>query len=323
MTMLNRLFPLIISLALVWFLLSRIELSDIPQVLAAINPYVLIVLLFLYGAIYVLQSLRFHLLLERRIGIRDLFAITCVHTLTNNILPARTGELSYIYLVKKYGLGSGQGIASLITARVLDLFVVALLFSLSSSMIGKTTHSFQTLVTTITLGSALLVSLLTGIIILREKVLREFNRATRAARLDKLSPVQYISRKLDETVDSFNQMNQRSTVKAGALTLILWSLTYVILYVLSRELGITLRIHELIFTFTLLTLSNVLPIRSIAGFGIVEGVWAFALINFNIPENTAIATGFGIHLIVLGYQIAFGLYGLIKAYPQMNRRAEG
>ena len=319
MTLMNRLFPLIISLALVWFLLSRIELSDIQEVLAAVNPYVLIGLLFLYGGVYALRSLRFHLLLERRISIRDLFVVTCVHTLTNNILPARTGELSYVYLVKKYGLGSGHGIASLITARVLDLFVVASMFFLSSTMISKSTHGFQTLVMTITVGSALLVSLLTGIILLREKVLRAFNGLARLTHLEKLSSVQYLSRKLDETVDSFNQMTYENIIKASVLSLILWSISYVILYILSTELGIALRIHELIFTFALLTLSNVLPLRSVAGFGIVEGVWAFALINFNVPENTAIATGFGIHLLVLGYQIAFGIYGLIKAYPLLNR----
>ena len=107
-------------------------------------------------------------------------------------------------------------------------------------------------------------------------------------------------------------MKTRNVIISGVVTLTMWIITCSSWILLVRGIGINLTFFELIFAFSFMSLANILPVRSFAGFGIVEGIWAFTLINFGIPENTAIATGFSIHLIILGYQILFGFFGIIS-----------
>ena len=81
-----------ITVALLAILLSQIRIADIINTLAGIDPLYLIVGFVLYACTYFFRALRFHILLNRAVGIRDLFNIVCVHNMVNNILPARTGE---------------------------------------------------------------------------------------------------------------------------------------------------------------------------------------------------------------------------------------
>ncbi|WP_269849783.1 lysylphosphatidylglycerol synthase transmembrane domain-containing protein [Methanosarcina horonobensis] len=84
---------------------------------------------FLYVLSYLLRGLRFHILLDKKISLTDLFHIVCVHNMVNSILPARSGELSYIYILKKYhDKSTGEGVATLMVARVLDFITISLLF---------------------------------------------------------------------------------------------------------------------------------------------------------------------------------------------------
>ena len=75
---------IVITIALVAILLSQIQISDIITTLAGINPLYLIAGFVLYVCCYFFRALRFHILLNREIGIRDLFNIVCVHNMANN-----------------------------------------------------------------------------------------------------------------------------------------------------------------------------------------------------------------------------------------------
>jgi len=67
------------------------------------------------------------------VGIRDLFKIVCVHNMMNNLLPARTGEVSYIYLINKvHERDISEGIATLVVARVFDFIVISGIFFVQS-----------------------------------------------------------------------------------------------------------------------------------------------------------------------------------------------
>ena len=65
------------------------------------------------------------------------------------------------------------------------------------------------------------------------------------------------------------------------------------------------------FALVSLTIVNSLPLRGFAGFGTTEGVIAAVFIGFGISVDSAILTGFGLHLIMLLFQIIFGLFGLL------------
>jgi uncharacterized protein (TIRG00374 family) len=81
----------VITIALVAILLSQIQIADVITTLASINPLYLIAGFILYTCSYFFRGLRFHILLNREVGLRDLFNIVCVHNMVNNILPSLLG----------------------------------------------------------------------------------------------------------------------------------------------------------------------------------------------------------------------------------------
>jgi len=82
----------LITVALLAILLSQINVRDVVTTLSSISPVYLVVGFFLYACSYFFRTLRFWILLNKEVGIRDLFKIVCVHNMMNNLLPARTAR---------------------------------------------------------------------------------------------------------------------------------------------------------------------------------------------------------------------------------------
>lgn len=89
----------VITIVLVAVLLSQVSIGDVAKTLASIDLVYLIIGFILYLSSYFFRALRFHILLNNKVSIKDLFSIVCVHNMANNILPARTGEVFVIYVV--------------------------------------------------------------------------------------------------------------------------------------------------------------------------------------------------------------------------------
>ena len=81
-----------------------------------------------YTASYLFRSLRFRTLLgEEAPRLPHLFCVVAVHNLLNQVLPVRTGELSYVVLLRnRFHVASAAGVATLAAARALDALALAL-----------------------------------------------------------------------------------------------------------------------------------------------------------------------------------------------------
>ena len=122
----------VITLFFVAILFTQISPGDIVKTLSQINPLCLIAGFFLYTGCYIFRTARFYYLLNREIPVPDLFPVVCLHNVINMVLPAKTGELSYVYLVNKHhGRTIGEGIATLLIARIFDIISISVLFLVS------------------------------------------------------------------------------------------------------------------------------------------------------------------------------------------------
>lgn len=61
----------------------------------------------------------------------DLFLINSANIMFNNILPARTGELSWFYYAKRLGMNLSTSLLAFVVARLYDLLALGFLLSLS------------------------------------------------------------------------------------------------------------------------------------------------------------------------------------------------
>ena len=133
--MLSRIRPytkyiaLLITIFLVVLLFTQVSVQNVIYTLIHINPAYLLAGFALYTCSYLFRAWRFRILLDDKVTMKDLFHIECVHNMMNNLLPARTGELSYIYLLKKVpNRTTGEGLATLVVARIFDFIALAILF---------------------------------------------------------------------------------------------------------------------------------------------------------------------------------------------------
>ena len=83
---------LIITIGLLAILFSQIKLSDVVEILTKIKPAYLVIGFILYAFSYFLRALRFHILLNKEVGIKELFSIVSIHNLALNIFPAPRGS---------------------------------------------------------------------------------------------------------------------------------------------------------------------------------------------------------------------------------------
>ena len=125
---------ILITIVLVFLLLSQIDIGDILSVLSRFSLYSFLTVAFVLFLIYSLKATRYHLLISS--SIPSLFNVAALHSLYRELLPANTGELSYFYFMKKNGVKAGDSIVGFITVRVLDFIIVALIFFASMLFIG-------------------------------------------------------------------------------------------------------------------------------------------------------------------------------------------
>jgi uncharacterized protein (TIRG00374 family) len=236
--------------------------------------------------------------------------------MANNILPARTGEVSYVYLSKKlHNVPTGEGIATLMMARVFDFITISLIFFVSAIFIQDLPDITGKIIWVI-VGLLVLVLLFFLALVFFGEIFVDMIRKV-ANRINALqfSLVQYLLRKGDETVQSFKLMKSKKLFGWVFITsMMLWCSQYSMLYILANAMNISLAFWCMIFALTFVFFTTILPIQSIGGFGIIEGGWALGFMVMGISKNVAIASGFSIHIIILIFTLVIGVLGFINIY---------
>ena len=294
-----------ISAVLIAILLSQVQIADIIVTIAKIDIPYLIAGFILYACSYLFRALRFYALLHGRIGLRDLFSIVCIHNMMNNLLPARTGELSYIYLVR-HRIAVSDGIASLMIARVFDLIAISTLFFIAAISSRNLPDAISRSLPYI---ATLMLIAISSLFLIAYKGSFVQNLRHR----QKIKILKFLAEKLEEIIESFDMIKSKNVViYCFFSSMVIWVCLYFTVYVLLISVNVNLSLKLIILGATFSLLINILPIPSIGNFGPYEGVWALAFFSFGLPKIKAISTGFMIHIVITIYYLILGCYGFIK-----------
>ena len=313
---LAKIVAFVITIILVAILLSQVEIGDVVSTLADIDPIHVIIGFILYACSYYFRALRFHILLNKEVRLRDLFNIVCVHNMVNNILPARTGELSYIYLLKKlHNKKTGEGIATLFVARVFDFISISLLFLVSAFMMHELPKMIIKSVWVIALFFGLIAIFLIALLLFGKSFLNLVKIFFERFNWDKKHFADYLLRKGEETVESFEKIKISGKILIIVLILNsfgIWLLLYSLNYILVRAMDINLSYFEVVFASTFAVFTTILPIQGIGGFGTLESGWTVGFIAVGVTKEVAISSGFGFHIILWLYFVILGCWGLFR-----------
>jgi hypothetical protein len=232
--------------------------------------------------------------------------------MTNNILPARTGEMSYIYLLKKYhDRTTGEGAATLITARAFDIITIALFFLLSAVLVRNLPNIMMKALWAIAFITSIVVIALLILLYRGDSFIRMLKKTAVHFKLDKRRFVDYIFQKVDEMMESFSCMRPRQFIWVTLLSIGIWFTLYSINYVLVTAMGLNLAFEAVLLASTFALITTLLPLQGIMGFGTIEGGWVIGFMGSGVAKEVAISSGFSVHIISIFYFMILGLMGLI------------
>lgn len=308
---------------LVYYLLSKIDIVDIKNAFINIyKPSLIAGLLVMMASNYFRSYRKTILVGSDRIGMGDMFLVALIRNAFNMVLPARTGEISYIYiLTRRFRFPLEIGVSTLMVVLIFDLVIVFSLIIISIIIVGINTYAISSVSVIIIAAVLFILSLLIlfylstilgFFLIFYEKILKKY----------KVSDERIIYRIYNKLID-INE-NIKIIRKRGiywkvylssiAIRLLKFTAYYLIIYAIMRPMGYdfaNLSYWVILLATAAAEISAVLPTHALAGYGTYEGAFAFAFVILGFSEGISIVTGFGFHTIVLLFTVALGIISMI------------
>jgi len=295
-------FSILITAGILFFLLLQISFKDLYALLRTIDPLWAALGSIAYLLATLFRALRFKWLLHSKgIPFSDLFRITAFYHLSLMVLPSKLGELSYPYLLKKISaMNVTEGLASLIVSRVYDFFIIlVILLFVSIGFEGLfEVHPFLII---------LLVVLLLGFLVFALSYMSSFLRCFSNV-LERISHgigsrnvrfFLWIQKKMSEMAEDFYAIKARKTYFPVSVTsLASWIMIFCTFYAYMKGFGINIPLAKMIFGSTIGVIANALPISGIGNWGTLEAGWTAGFLMVGLSKEKAIATGFGVHIII-------------------------
>ena len=303
---------IIVAVALILILLSQIQFSKLSSTLASIHPVYLAIGFALYFSTYFLRALRFKVILGDEAKYSDLLKVLFIHNMVNQVLPARTGEISYVYLMEKRKLPINKGISSLALARIFDLVAIALLFLIALLVLREMNATFLNLMFVMTFVVAMALFSLFCLFVYKKKFIDKVQSLTELLRVNKLDITQRALEKGEEAIEDMKVITSKKIfVYSTLISLGIWFTSTVLMYMLLSQMNVVLSIWEVCLGSMVIVITTILPIHSVGGFGTTESIWASIYIALGVSREMAITSGIGIHLILFCYLLIIGIAGMV------------
>lgn len=277
----RSLLPAGITLLFLALLFYLIGFEDILKTFKSTKPSDAALAFLLYTLSQVGRSLRWKLLL-RGLSFKDIFLINSANIFFNNILPARTGELSWFYYAKRLGVELKVSLWSFLVGRIYDLLGMFSLLILSYSLVYR--KELLLLSLTILPAFALLLPL-------SRELIPSFG-------------------KLKE-LKNFLRRETGSLLSLGLflLSLLSFSLKALSVYVLVRRF---LEIDPFLFSFSFSAgeLTTILPVHSFFGYGTYEAGFVLPLKLSSVELKEALKAGFVAHTFLVVSSAVWGVLSI-------------
>ena len=325
----------LLSVFLVWFLLSRITVEDLVQTFSNIFYPALFAFIMISLAASVLRALRYKwLLYPTPISFGNILLVTFIRNLFVDLFPARIGSLSYVYVLNK-GLKYPfeQAASTFVVAFVFDFLTLSpfLILAILLVGLGATSISNLTLLLIASVFLLIIFLVLSQIIPLSRIFLKVYKNLLIVFRLQTKTWAQTSTNKIQLTIDALRHIKDRKiqwplfflslvirAAKYGSLYFLLLSLLRNHGYTLSN-----LSFWKTILGITGAEMTGALPIKGLAGFGTWESGWALTFQLMDFDQRIAILSGIGVHLISNIFEYSLGILSiLILTLPLISRKKE-
>jgi uncharacterized protein (TIRG00374 family) len=311
-----RVLPPILALAIIAWLLSQISLRDVTGLLSNLSYLWLAVGVGCYFVTNVCRAFRLKVLLPNQTThLPDLVSIAIAQSMFNNILPARVGELSLVYLLNRYErVPLSSATVALILARVFDLVAVAAIFVVAALVsLGDLPEKASIVIRIVSVAMVLMVAVLVSAVRLGGRGLRLIQRILGYFELDQHPTAEFGLAKMLQVMQAFEAIQTpKRYLYVFIWSLFVWFGTFAWFYAFLRSTGVQVAVTSLIVGSTFAVLSKAIPFISIGGLGAHEVGWTAGFILVGLDKTTAIASGFAVNILTILSSVVLGTLGLLR-----------
>jgi uncharacterized protein (TIRG00374 family) len=312
-----------IGIFLVYFLLKQVNFADVKKAFLNMDIKFLVIGLVIMLIQNIFRAYQKKILIGNpNINMGDLLMVTLVRNGLNMVLPARTGEISYVYVLKrKFKLPVEIGVSTLVLILIFDLVMVFSLIVIAIIIVGINKYAISSALIIVIAVALLAVSLL--ILFFLPKiigfVLKLLNRLFLRYRIGKNRVMQLIYKKLVDINENIIIIQKRGVYwKVYIVSLVCRVLKFVsyyfIILAIMQPMGYSFANLSfwVIFLGTVVAeISAVLPTHALAGFGTYEGAFALSFVILGFTKEMSIIVGFNYHLIILLFSVSLSILAMI------------
>jgi uncharacterized protein (TIRG00374 family) len=305
-----------------YLLMREIKPGEFSNAFKNLSVFWVIVSFVFYLLSTVLRSYRWKImLLSKSVKLSSLFYVTCLHNLLNQLLPARTGEISYVVLLKKtQSVPASEGAATLILARIIDVLAMGFFFILSIFFFW---NSIKVPVVHLLLMTIFILPLIFLIFIgiFSRKGVQFITQYFGKIGLLKFKLFRKFSDFLVRLAEDLYQIKiSGSLYKYGLFTLLAWGAKFFAFYAMCMNLSFSepITFGETVLGTTFSELASTLPIYGFAGLGTIEAGWSFGFLLLGFPKSEVIISAFCFHFFLFTYSAILGLisFFLLKKHEK-------
>ncbi|MEY4774902.1 MAG: hypothetical protein RIT40_1937 [Planctomycetota bacterium] len=272
----------------------------------------------LHAFLYVVRSWRFAVLMpaDVRPPQRQLLPVCAAHTLATFVLPAKTGEATFVlYSGRTSGVPAPAAVAALVVSRILDMASVFLGLGVACVAM-HVSGSWPAVAWFLPAGLVLLVLAAAGFALAArgDSLVAAVGWFVRVLRLSTTKPGQWLLTRADAFAVALRQAGSPMRLaSACALSLLAWLVIFLFCAILARGLGIGTQIGlaEATFGSALAMVTSLVPLSAFANFGTFEAGWVGGFGLLGVDRDTAVATGVGLHVVQLVHVVFLGVLGHI------------
>jgi uncharacterized membrane protein YbhN (UPF0104 family) len=274
---------------------------------------------FIYLLLNLFRAIKYSVLSSNYIMFKNLLPLVFLYNFFVNLLPMRTGELSFFILAKKYKVSSLENSISLIYfAKLVDIIVLIFLFQLSYLFFQTERLVFE--------NGSLLISLIIQFILFfcliqPRHLFSLLDKLLAAIKINKLqNTLNMIRSKLEYALINLKGFfSVKRFTKALALSTLMY-LSMVLFYSsILTVLNVNIAIGSLIYLSILAIVIGSVPI-GIAGVGTIEAGLTGTLILVGIEPSIALSLSLIVHGVQVLCYVLLGFFGW--AYFTLQRFTE-
>lgn len=254
-----------------------------------------------------LRALRFrNLIYSRKVKWLELVPVSALHNILMYLMPAKTGDVTYVFLAKnRLDVSLTEGTSTLLAARFYDFAVVAFILAvlLPFSKNEMPVWVFQ---------SALIFCLLIFFGTVGVLAFLKFSRSPLDSSSLLLAPDQHtpsghlagrlqkVHRAWTKFIAGLREIQEHGAHgKTAIITAGIWLCVYSNFYFAAQSMGLPISFYHIAIISIVMIPLTLLPLQGFANIGTHEVGWTSVLVAFNFPYETALAIATGSHFVLL------------------------